>query len=140
RGLPPGSYVLAVWADGRGVRVERIDLAGGEIRDLGDLLLPKEVSLTVSVRWEDGRSVDEGSVHLEDSAGRVLPALEGSGSGIRVRGGTLRVGHLGPGIWRLRMTRPARATLEVRLPESGPTDFDWILRKDQATEEDEDGD
>ncbi|MCI0585519.1 MAG: carboxypeptidase-like regulatory domain-containing protein [Planctomycetes bacterium] len=139
RGLPPGSYVLTLWADGRGVRVERIELAGGEIRDLGDIPLPKEVALAVSVRWEDGRPVEEGSVRVEDSSGRVLPSLDGSRSGTRVRGGTLRVGHLSPGIWRLRMTRPARATLEVRLAESGPTDVAWILRADQATEQDEDG-
>ena len=130
RGLPPGSYTLTLWADGRGVRVERVDLAGGEVRDLGEVLLPPETPLTVSVRWDDGRPVADGSVRVEDASGLPLPPLDRPGPEVPIRAGALRIGHLGPGTWRLRMVRPVRASLEIRLPGSGPVDLSWEVRRD----------
>ncbi|HET6202560.1 MAG TPA: carboxypeptidase-like regulatory domain-containing protein [Planctomycetota bacterium] len=140
RGLPPGSYTLALWADGRGVRLERVDLEGGEARDLGDVLLPREIPLTVTVQWEDGPLVLGGSVRVEDASGNPLPPLDRSGPEIAVRDGSLRIGHLGPGSWRLRMNRPRRATLEILLPDSGPVDLVWGLSRQSPTGESEDGD
>ena len=158
RGLPAGPYVLTVGKLGRGTRVERIDLAPLETRDLGAVTLPLARPVPVRLAWADGSALDQAFLRVETEDGLPVPPAQplnreaglrwtGTLPGwipgpdaehlnrramLRVDGGRAEIRHLGAGNWRLRLLGPAEQEILLRIGDRPPEQVEWTVDRGRS--------
>jgi len=133
--LEPGSYVLMRGRMGAATTATGFSLEAGEVKNLGDLVeeipVPVEVQVWVPSAASAGtcEPLAEGRVVVESLDGHMLPRPWKGGTfakdELKVREGLLKIEHLTPGHYQLRLRRPITATWPLQITLAGPHHFDW---------------
>jgi hypothetical protein len=135
RFLEPGGYALLRGRIGAATTATTFSLEAGETRNLGDLVEETAVPVAVQVRVPSAakpgtfESLAEGRVVVESLDGHVLPRPWKEGTfardELKVRAGVLKIEHLPPGQYQLRLRQPFAATWPLEITLAGPRLFEW---------------
>ncbi|MBK8095614.1 MAG: carboxypeptidase regulatory-like domain-containing protein [Planctomycetes bacterium] len=108
-GLPPGACTLVIEADGHARHEHELTLVAGQTTDVGELALPRGVTLTGVVRAADGRGIAAALVRRRLGGMLDNPALSmfSGGGGVTTRTdgeGRFALPDLSPGRIQLHVT------------------------------------
>ena len=116
--VPPGSYRASVAAEGHAPFEKTVEVVGDRRETRLDVELAEAPGLELAVRLDSGSIPRLVALRVEDELGRLVLVDQEQPE----PSGTVRLGRLPPGRWRLTVSAPGAAAVEldVRVPGAPP--------------------